>query len=360
MEYNYVFITNQFKTGGVESVFLNLANNIGRKIYLLPLHPVFDSFLIEQLPSNVILINHGFNVNSYKKLFLKLILIKQKVKKIIPRNCIVINFSDTFSTLFFSFLIREKKLYSWIHCNPYELKNGKLSFVYFKLLKLCNKLIFICDSQRKLFYEMSVNKKNDKEKGFTITNIIQPEKIIKATTENVELSKKYFLMVARMDCRSKDFFTLIDAYKNLSDDIKGEYNLVFAGDGPDFSLIDSYIKERDLEKNVILLGSVNNPYKYMKNASLYIHSSKAEGFSLVILEALMCGCRIIASDCLVGPNEILDNGAYGKLFVPGNVQELCKCIEDSLKDENYKERNINRAKSLVNKGLFEMKRFFNE
>ena len=153
-------------------------------------------------------------------------------------------------------------------------------------------------------------------------------------------------MVARLDMRSKDFYTLIDAYDDNR--IKNKYKLLLLGDGPDKQLISNYITSKNLSQNIILLGQDLNPYKWMYNAFLYIHSSKAEGFGLVLIEAMQCSVPVIATDCEVGPEEILDKGKYGTLVPVGDVKalrnEILTFIVDPDKRLYYKEKGIERAK----------------
>lgn len=57
--------------------------------------------------------------------------------------------------------------------------------------------------------------------------------------------------------------------------------------------------------DVYFLGHQQNPYKYLRNASLYIMTSNWEGFPLALCEALVCRLPAMASDCYTGPREIL-------------------------------------------------------
>jgi glycosyltransferase involved in cell wall biosynthesis len=79
-----------------------------------------------------------------------------------------------------------------------------------------------------------------------------------------------------------------------------------------------------------LKGNDVNPYRWMKNADLFIFSSRSEGFGLVLLEALYCEVPVIATDCEVGPREILENGKYGKLVPVGDAREMQKAINEIL------------------------------
>lgn len=77
-----------------------------------------------------------------------------------------------------------------------------------------------------------------------------------------------------------------------------------------------------LRKRNSIFGTSKNPYPWMTHSKLLVHSSRAEGFGLVLVEALACGRMVIATDCPVGPREILNHESCGVLFSVGNTEQL--------------------------------------
>ena len=74
---------------------------------------------------------------------------------------------------------------------------------------------------------------------------------------------------------------------------------------------------------------------------MFVHSSTAEGFGLVLVEAMICGKVVLSSDCPVGPTEILSKDNCGVLFKTKNVEELAEKLQKLLEEENleiYQER----------------------
>jgi len=59
------------------------------------------------------------------------------------------------------------------------------------------------------------------------------------------------------------------------------------------------------DASVIFLGYRSNPYKFLKNAHLFVLPSNWEGFPLALGEAMCCGLPVISSDCPTGPSEML-------------------------------------------------------
>jgi len=110
-------------------------------------------------------------------------------------------------------------------------------------------------------------------------------------------------------------------------------HLLILGEGEDRQALLSLIKELNIEEDVRLPGFVKNPYPYMANASLFVLSSRFEGLPTVLVEALYCGTRLVATDCPSGPREILKNGLYGQLVPVDNVGSLSQAILTSLDQE---------------------------
>ena len=103
----------------------------------------------------------------------------------------------------------------------------------------------------------------------------------------------------------KDFPTLIRAFALAREE--HPCRLVILGEGDERPAIERGIKEHDLEDVVSLPGWVTNPWSWMARASLFVLSSKHEGFGLVLIEALAAGCPAVSTDCPSGPREILQD-----------------------------------------------------
>ncbi|MCJ7773912.1 MAG: glycosyltransferase, partial [Desulfobacterales bacterium] len=77
--------------------------------------------------------------------------------------------------------------------------------------------------------------------------------------------------------------------------------------------LQKFIETRGLSEFVQLLGYVENPLKYFARANVFVLSSLVEGLPNVLVEAMMCGCTPVATDCPTGPREVLQDGKYGYL-----------------------------------------------
>lgn len=178
-----------------------------------------------------------------------------------------------------------------------------------------------------------------------VYNIVPIDDILIKAEERFEKADDYFVMIGRLVNDSKDYLTVVEAFG----DSEIKEKLYIVGDGPYKNQLEMKIKELNLESKVKLLGSRKNPYSILKNSKGLILSSKYEGLSNVILEALVLEKPVIATNCPYGPKEILsEEQNIGVLFTTGDKIELI----DILKDFDFKEFDILKMKNRV-KDFFE-------
>jgi len=129
--------------------------------------------------------------------------------------------------------------------------------------------------------------------------------------------------------KQKDYGTLIRAFAIVRKERKGK--LIILGEGKERWELEKLIRSLNLEDDVDMPGFVDNPYKYMRKATVFVLSSIFEGFANVVAEALACGVPVVATDCPSGPREILENGKYGFLVKPrdyeGMAEKIIKIID---------------------------------
>jgi len=126
----------------------------------------------------------------------------------------------------------------------------------------------------------------------------------------------------------KNFDLLLRAFKRVRRE--KDARLIILGDGNQRQTLEARIEALDLGDRVDLHGFVDNPYPYMKRASLLVLSSDYEGLPSVPIQALACGCPVVATDCPSGPREILEEGKWGRLVPVGDEEALAEAITESL------------------------------
>ena len=149
-----------------------------------------------------------------------------------------------------------------------------------------------------------------------------------------------FLAVGRLNVQ-KDFPNLLQAFALVRK--QREARLIILGEGQERPALEAAIEELGIADDVLLPGFVKNPYAYMKRASCFVLSSREEGLPTVLIEAMACGCPVVATNCPSGPDEILDRGAYGRLVPIQNSTALAKAMLETLKNPPKPEFLIERA-----------------
>ena len=245
-----------------------------------------------------------------------------------------------------------KKKIVWIHSSIPNLKKKESKIKRFgKRLEKYDRVVAICDEMKEEIENIYPTLKGKVSRIYNPFNFKRIEKLMEDRSELTKkqikmLEEDYCIAISRLDIVSKDYNTLLKSFKILKD--KGiKQKLYVIGSGPSKERIASLIKEYQLEDLVFLLGRMKNPYIWLKNSNFFIHSSKFEGFGLVLVEAGYSGKVVISSRCPVGPRDILKEGKCGILFEVGNEEELADSIEKILKNQELKKEYENLIKERV-------------
>lgn len=191
---------------------------------------------------------------------------------------------------------------------------------------------------------------NDKFKLFDKTthlyNIVDVNNII-TKAEQFKPSYNYgkfnIVAVGRLTWQ-KGFDRLLEVHFQLIN--QGiDHCLYIIGEGEERDRLRKYIKDNKLEQTAFLLGYKENPYPYVKNANLYVCSSRHESFSLTVAESIVLETPVISTRC-AGPTELLDNGKYG--ILANDNRDLKESIKYLISDKkayfDYKEKVKGRKK----------------
>ena len=346
--------------GGEERVLLNVLRNLielGYDVDLLITWNHGENNLFEnEIPKKV---NYEFlfdNYNGKSKIIKEIYRLRtkttylKKVEKIIEEKKydVIIDYSS--NLLKYKNFDIKVPIFAWIHFSLTfgEKLSGEKVEKYKKQYKKYDKILTICDTMRDEFVEILGM---DKTKVELVYNPINLE-IIRKKAEDVNpkygnyLKEDYFLQVSRLT-QQKQPEHLVDIYYKLKQ--RGiKKKLYFIGNGEKVKLIRQKIKEYNLEDDIILLGQIENPYPFFKNAKLFLHTAKYEGLPTVLLESLAFGTPVVAYDCPTGPKDILGkNSEYGEL-IPLNdkdtfVKRVYELIDNNEKYENYKKMSLIRA-----------------
>ncbi len=279
----------------------------------------------------------------------------QKILKDIGKIDVIVDF-DAGASKYIEKLDIKKKIV-WIHNSIPNLKKKESKIKRFgKRLEKYDRVVAICDEMKEEIENIYPNLKGKVSRIYNPFNFERIEKLMEDERELTKEQKKmlnedYCIAIARLDNVQKDFLTLVRAYKFVKESGIQD-KLYIIGDGPSKEEIINEIKKLSLEENIKLIGLSKNPYIWLKNSKLFVHSSKYEGLPTVLIEALICNKMIISSNCPTGPKEILKNENCGKLFEVGNIKELGDYLIEFLTNKNNRElyeKNVILRKEEFNK-----------
>lgn len=129
--------------------------------------------------------------------------------------------------------------------------------------------------------------------------------------------------------QQKDFSTLIRAFGRARTAF--DCRLVILGEGRQRERLLNLAAELGLADSIDFPGWVPNPHAYMRRASVFAMSSRWEGSPNALVEAAALGTPVVATDCVSGPREILQNGLFGGLVPVGDVKSLSQALTTALR-----------------------------
>lgn len=225
-------------------------------------------------------------------------------------------------------VIATKKI-GWVNC-IYHLEGFEKKYQY-KFYKSLNKIVLVSDAA----YNHFLTVYPDLCKKMTIIF----DMMDKSTIEHLSLEKKSFkdnyngirlLTVARLDKRDKGYDISLEACKILRD--RGiAFKWYAIGRGSYKEEMEKYIAENHLEDTFILLGTTPNPYPYIKDATLYVQTSRHEGYGLSIAEARILNTPVVTTEYDAVYNQMVQ-GKNG-LVVPQDPVAVADAVEKLLSDK---------------------------
>lgn len=187
--------------------------------------------------------------------------------------------------------------------------------------------------------------KEDSKNWPELTNLVViPNFVFSNTSLKSDLSSKRVVAVGRYSWQ-KGFDMLIDAWKIVSAR-HPDWHLDIYGSGDNISY-QKLADELCLSSSVTCHKSVDHVYEKYSESSIYVLSSRYEGFGLVLVEAMGTGLPVVSFACPCGPRDIIEDGVSGYLVEAGDVrkmaEKICYLIENRDVRESMGQAAIARA-----------------
>ncbi len=321
-----LFLIPTLDRGGAENVLINLVNNMDQSKFEITVQTLFDkdsqknrlhpgieykSFLFKQF--------HG---NSRLQARLPAGLLYRLIVK--KRYDIVVSYLEGPTAHILSGCpYMDTKKVAWFHVEMDRERQLSAGFVSKEdaLSAYCNyeQIVYVADSVKKSIEQLAgkpfprscvlYNTVNSKE---------IKEKAREAAPEFIKLSNTCELVSVGRIIPAKGYDRLIRVHKRLRDE--GYHcRITILGEGADRKELEQYARENNLTDSFVFLGFQNNPYRYISKADLFVCSSRREGFSTAVSEALVLGIPVVSTNCS-GAKELLgEKNEYG--IVTGNNEE---------------------------------------
>ena len=348
-----LFLIRDFGHGGAEKVLVNLVNHMDRDKFDITVMTLFDEGVNKQFLSPHIkyktCFKKSFPGNShFLKLFSPAFLHKHFIKD--TYDIEIAYLEGPSARVISGCQDKNTKLISWIHCTQKNENDISVGFRNFnevqKSYKKFNKVIFVSKSTENAFKNL-ISDINSQ----VIYNTNDSEKIRNESNEDIDIkfdkSTINLISTGRL-IPVKGFDRLLRIHTRLITDGYPVHTYIL-GEGPENykSELNKLVIDNNVSDSFTFLGYLTNPYKYIKNADLFICSSHSEGFSTAATEALIVGTPVCTVE-VSGMKEMLgENNEYG-IVTENNEEALYEGIKSVLDNpdllKHYKEKAIERGK----------------
>lgn len=364
-----LFLLSNFQDGGIETVAIEYMNNLARstshKVTLgIALNLLHHEVFLDRLDKRVNVVHFVNNKlltyrrrnsrDKHKKnaLFsfadellvnpIRRFVLNRSIKKTADEFDAVIDF-DYMQAAYMKNFAHAKKIAFYHFSLEKNLNSERRRERFLKKAGNYDHIVMVCESMleeaRKMFPELA-------GKFCMIYNAINPEQLQKRTLEPIPqeyehlTQNPYMVAVSRLAENQKDITTLISAFAlHMKNHAESEVRqLLIIGEGDSHAALQQHINDLGMQENIHLLGFMENPQPFVRKAELMVHSAKFEGLGMSLVEALLQGKPIVATDCPVGPREVLDNGKAGLLVPVGDAEAFAEAMHRLLTDTDLQRK----------------------
>lgn len=311
-----LFVIPTLGGGGAEKVLVNLVNNIDKSKYNVEILTLFQN------EANLKFLDKNINVracfkNQFRgnriifKLFSPKFLYENLIRK---RYDIVVSYLEGPGERIVSGCpYLDTKLVNWIHVEQHTLNVAAGSYrssVEFKdSLEKFDCTVAVSNTVKQDFEKITQINHNFK----VIYNTLEVDMIRKLAQEEVDIefspNSLNVFSVGRLT-NAKGFDRLIKAHARLRKE-GHDLNLYLLGSGELLDELSNLARDLNVADTVHFLGFQTNPYKFLNHADIFVCSSRREGFSTAVSEALILGVPVVSTNCS-GTYELLGNSnEYG-------------------------------------------------
>ncbi|WML45811.1 glycosyltransferase [Neobacillus sp. PS3-40] len=246
---------------------------------------------------------------------------------------IAISYAQGIPTFYVAEKVKAQRKYAWVNVS-YRLDENEKHFQK-KFYDLFDKIVAVSDTTKDIILETFPNIREKVEVIYDINNpniISMMANYGQSYDDNFDGLK--ILTIGRL-AYQKGYDIALEACKKLKEsNIKFKWYVL--GKGPLKKEIEDYIKQNNLSDNFILLGVKKNPYPFIKDADIYVQTSRFEGFGLAIAEARILNIPVVTTKFDAVYNQMIDqkNGLVVEMNGTAVFEGILKLINNHLLREN--------------------------
>lgn len=369
-----LFVISRFLDGGIDTVLIEYLRYLAYKDeYTLTLaigvHMKHLEVFINSIPKEVkvVYLNESDSLTKYpiqrvqgtislrNKLFDELVLnpirrfaISKGLQRLAKDNDVIIDFACSYSAFMKHIDIPKIAIYHFSLNAGLQNKPHKQKKVG-KRLDRYDRIITISQAMLQEFLQLYPSLQPKLRMIYNGKDLGRLQNEIK-DSDTLNLKTPYLLAVERLEESQKDITTLLRAMQILKEKYKFIIPLYILGKGKSEQQLKNEAKRLHIDDQVFFAGFTNNPYAYIKQCAIMVHSSRFEGLPTALIEALLLDKLIICSNCPTGPREILNDGKAGILVPPGNPEKFADSIINLM--------NNKELQAEILKGIKEHKKMF--
>jgi GalNAc-alpha-(1->4)-GalNAc-alpha-(1->3)-diNAcBac-PP-undecaprenol alpha-1,4-N-acetyl-D-galactosaminyltransferase len=330
-----LFIINHLSAGGAEKVLTVLANTLSKKGINVCIATISQNAPFYALSDEISLLHIPVKRASSSLLnrilapFSLLFGIKKVIEEVQPD--VTISFTTTMNV--YSIIASKMTPIPLIvseHTNFYNVRNGLWRRIRDRVYPFADTLVVLTD--------------HDKEKYSFVKNVVRIYNPLRLEEKHKYVEREQIVLAVGRLYRVKGFDLLLKSFARLN---QSGWHLVILGEGEERTNLQSLAKELRISDQVEMPGTVKDVEIYYKKASIFVLSSRAEGFPGALCEAMGYGCAVVAYDCITGPRDIITDGTDGLLVRPENIDDLAKSIQSLIDNPDKREALSLNAKKIA-------------
>lgn len=268
---------------------------------------------------------------------------------------VAIAYGQGVPTFYVAHKVRAKKKLAWVNAE-YVLKGRDRQFQY-NIYGKIDRIVAVSDTVLRQFQTVYPEYGH---KMAVMPDLIDADLIVKMSRENVPgldlHTKKMLVTVARLDGNQKGYDILLETCLQLRKQTN-DFEWLIIGEGPFRAEMEKFIADNNLHDCLFLLGAKPNPYPYMAAATVYVQTSRNEGFGLSIAEALILNKPVVSTEFSCVHDQI-KHGLNG-LICQLNPKEIAEKINGLLHDPDMRRGMAQYSQRQVKGNARRVSEFYN-